>query len=286
MRGGRPTLGPVMDNSSRGQRSDRNLAWLANYYFNALRSRVMLSVGARLPAPRKPKLVVLDPELVATNGHYAEILQMIASEVGGNCRLIVYSNLLISNRLLARFLARPIFHDTLSYQREGTNFDEMFNSASRALAQDLRKIEPSTLGNETICVMHSATIFQLGGLARWYEALPASLRPRLFIEFHFPLEQSVQPEEAVPNALLRARAAASSLANAGNVRFAATSDTLAAEIARVLDRPCTSVPFPVRWPMPAPAIEPEPNLAFGFFGGLRIEKGAALLPAAFSAFLT
>jgi glycosyltransferase involved in cell wall biosynthesis len=161
-------------------------------------------------------------------------------------------------------------------------FPEVYREMTHSMACALAAVDAADLHATTIAVSHTTTIFQIGALAQWYSALAAPRRPKLFIQFQHPLEWLVEPCAEQPRAIALAKNAAAALTSAGFVRFAANSETLARRISSQLEQPCTLMP--VRWPAVGALGVPEPGVVFGFFGGLRREKGAQLLAPAIASF--
>jgi hypothetical protein len=132
--------------------------------------------------------------------------------------------------------------------------------------------------------MHTLTVYQLGGLAEWFAALPSAHRPKLFLQFQFPLEYGVERHSEWPNALTVARQAADALSKAGKVVFATNSDLLKDQLAFQLGHTWRLMPLPIHWPNHVQDVSHAARPVFGFYGGLRAEKGSRLLAEAISAF--
>ena len=65
----------------------------------------------------------------------------------------------------------------------------------------LGHLSPADLGPDALAIMHTATVFQIGGLARWYASLRAAQRPKLFLQFQYPLAFGVRHAAEVPEAI-------------------------------------------------------------------------------------
>ena len=91
--------------------------------------------------------------------------------------------------------------------------------------------------------------------------------------------------------LLRCKSLASSadaLAQAGSVTFATNTDLLKDQLSRQLGYSWRLMPLPTRWPDDLNSIPPMPPISevvFGFYGGLRVEKGSRILAEALSSFV-
>jgi len=155
---------------------------------------------------------------------------------------------------------------------------------TQSLIQGLRQVYKEDLDPSTIAVMHTATIFQLGGLAEWLSTLAPSRRPKVLVIFHQPLESGITDAKKWPQAFSIARRAVDILAAAGTVRFASLSGSLAECISEQFNQPCAVMPLPVRWPNKDRIMLDAFRPTFGFFGGFRLDKGAALLAEAIPRF--
>ncbi len=229
-----------------------------------------------------PRLIVLDPSLSSPGGHHFEFALLLRSQLASTHKLTFYGNAAADPLAAAAIDVRPIFRDTV-YPDPGVPFTSRYGAMTRSMTRALASVDAADLQPTTIAVSHTSTIFQLGALTAWYSSLPPSRRPKLFIQFQFPLDWLVEPFSEWPRAMAVAKEAAGVLTDTGSVRFAANSESLARHVSSVLERPCTVVPVPVRWPS-ASLGAPDPGVVFGFFGGLRRDKGALLLAPAIAAF--
>ena len=110
-------------------------------------------------------------------------------------------------------------------------------------------------------------------------------RPKLCVQFQFPLTFRLANDGATyQRAFNLARSSASVLAATGRVRFAANSASLARQVSEQLDQRCAVLPLPIRWPDFNSPLSPDPGPVFGFFGGLRPEKGASIIKEAIPQF--
>ena len=90
----------------------------------------------------------------------------------------------------------------------------------------------------------------------------------------------------MPTALEVARKATNELAQTGRVIFATNTDLLQDNLSHELGRPLKLMPLPVLWPDDdVKNILPETGVVFGFYGGLRIEKGSRILAEAILRFV-
>lgn len=156
---------------------------------------------------------------------------------------------------------------------------------TEAISMSLRNINSSDLVPSTVLLIHTLSIYQLGGLADWFTSLGPNSRPRLILQFQFPLEFGVFPPSELPRAAVLARQAADALTAVGSVRFATNSLLLKEHLSSQLGQPFILMPVPTRWPDLQRPISRLPGVIFGFFGGLRAEKGAALLAETIPAFV-
>jgi glycosyltransferase involved in cell wall biosynthesis len=227
--------------------------------------------------------MVLDPSLSSPGGHHFEFATLLRSQLAGTRKLTFYGNAAADPLTSAMLDVRPTFRDFVHPDAHGP-FPSLYRAMTQSMTRALASIDVADLQVASIAVSHTTTIFQLGALAQWYSSLDALRRPKLFIQFQHPIDWFVEPLSERPRALALAKEAASVLTRAGSVCFAANSELLTRHIAGALERPCMLMPVPVRWPEGAALREPDSGVVFGFFGGLRREKGALLLAPAIAAF--
>jgi glycosyltransferase involved in cell wall biosynthesis len=230
------------------------------------------------------RLIVLDPSLSTPGGHHFEFATLLRSHLAATHKLTFYGNTATNPFAAATINVRPTFRDPVYPDAAGVPFSPLYRAMTQSMTRALASVDSADLRVTTIAVSHTTTIFQLGALAQWYASLSAPRRPKLFIQFQHPIDWLVEPFSERSRALALAREAASVLAGAGRVRFAANSEALALHISSVIERPCMLMPVPVRWPIGDSLEAPDPGIVFGFFGGLRREKGALLLAPAIAAF--
>ena len=262
----------------------RGAAWFSQAfgrYVYAARARAFRALD-RLPRPsRKPKLLLVDPGLIGFNGHHFEFTRLMKQFFARDFSVTVYSNYSAANAVVARLRARPIFYDGPYPRYRPGEFNTIYAALTRSTALGLSRIPLQYMRTDTLVVMHTITSFQLGGVASWYADLAPSLRPKLFLQFQFPLDHDVHEADRSA-ALAFAREAASSLAQFDNVCLSCNSRPMAAQIERQTGQACLPMPLPIKWPIHIG--KPDGNAVFGFFGGLRAEKGSKLLAGAIPEF--
>jgi glycosyltransferase involved in cell wall biosynthesis len=261
--------------------------WLFRHYFYASRKRVfsgIYTVSEYRKDPHRTKAIIFDPGLRASDGHHLEHAQLMAAELSKTFTVSIYGNFWAQTRIIVPLRARPVCYASLYSKSTHENFDLVYRDATQEIARDLSEVRSGDLIPSSIFIIHTITAFQLEGLANWYKALASRNRPKLFLQFQFPLEFGAE-EQNWPQLLDRARAAASALTEAGTVRFATNSDSLAERIRVQLDQPVTIMPMSKSWPTAAHMPKPMPGPVFGCFGGLRTEKGWQLLSKAIPIFV-
>ena len=236
-----------------------------------------------MSAPTKSKLILLDPALMEYGGHHAEFARFLRAELASKFDVSVYSNLMIRAALMTEVEAQAIFPH--NFYEEMEDFGPLYQARIEAMAKALRGVDLGDLDPRTIIMLHTATVPQLLGLADWVAGLPVPHRPKVFLQFQYPIEFGINEEANRSRAIYLAREALGQLAATSTIRVASNGRSLAEHISRVLDRRCAVMPLPIRWPdmrhvSPAPLAP-----VFGFFGGLRREKGAAIMAAAIPRFL-
>jgi glycosyltransferase involved in cell wall biosynthesis len=253
----------------------RSLIWRIAYYARCVLAGALGSFARLQSSSTKSKVIVLDPALIDSSGHHAEFAQMLTAELAPRYDVAVYSNFRLRTRLAIRVRAQPIFHES---------FYVMDWTQEFPWGKELAKVNFDDLFPSTIVVVHTATLPQLSGLSKWFAALPAEHRPKLFLQFQHPLEHGIKDETNWPRAISLARQAVGLMAAIGTVRLASNCRSLAEHVSQRLDQRCAVMPLPIRWPNMRQAT-PAPLAEFGFFGGLRREKGAAIIAAAVPRFL-
>ena len=267
--------------------SSHSPKWLLQYYLYALRKRVfcwIYSASQFRNDSYKTKAIIFDPELQTCEGHHLEHAQLLTAELSKTLTVSTYANFWARTRIIVPLRARPVCYASLYPQSTHENFDLVYRGATQAIVQDLSEVRSCELTPSSIFIMHTITAFQLEGLANWYTALASANRPKLFLQFQSPLEFGAD-EQDWPQLLGRARAAASTLTAAGTVRFATNSEFLADKIRVQLDQPMAMMPMSKSWPTVVRLPKPMPGPVFGFFGGLRQEKGWRLLAEAIPIFV-
>jgi glycosyltransferase involved in cell wall biosynthesis len=211
-----------------------------------------------------------------------DLARLLVDEYGSKYDVKFYIDYLADTRVVIELCALPTCHGSI-YHPVG-EFDALCKNFTLSTIRSLNTISPEDLNADTIMIVHTLTVFQLGGLAEWFSNLPAGRRPKLLLRFLFPLEFRILPGAGSAHAVAAAREAATALASAGCVRFASNSHSLAEIISRQIHQPFAVLPQPVRWPNVDQTGLPDPGVVFGFFGGLRPEKGASLLARAIPEF--
>lgn len=247
----------------------------------ALRARAFRAAGRLTAHGDGRRFIIPDPSLIGYHGHHAEFARLLKAELGRSSRVTFYANFKAKTPLLLELMAQPVFWDS-DYVTSG-NFPALYPALRDSIAESFGRIPEASVDPAAWIVMHTATIYQLGGLARWYAGLAPDRRPRVFIQFQFPLEFQID-EGYWDEAMGKAREATEAIASLGTLQLSANSRALAERIGQQLGQACALMPLPIRWPAMLSESAPFSAPSFGFFGGLRNEKGASLLAAAIPRF--
>jgi glycosyltransferase involved in cell wall biosynthesis len=237
----------------------------------------------RQPSTARDKLIVFDPALQGYHGHHLEFARLIKSELATAFDIRFYGSFWARTGIVAELGLRPVCYDSV-YPPRG-DFASVNEAQTASLLAALQKIDIDELTPRTTFFMHTLTVHQLTGLAAWISALPLERRPTMLLQFQFPLEFGLDQAADVPAAVAAARQATDVLVASGNVIFMTNSDLLAEQLHMQLGQTCRLLPVPVVWPAEAfdtPRLD-EPM--FGFFGGLRVEKGSKILAGALPQFV-
>ncbi len=140
----------------------------------------------------KDMLIVFDPGLIGFAGHHLELARLIKAELSAEFDVRFYANFEAANRIITELPAQPACSGSLYVHSKDFRVANEEQRASLTLS--LRKIDLRQLTPKTTFVMHTVTVYQLTGLADWFTALPPAHRPKLFLQFQFPLEFGVERE--------------------------------------------------------------------------------------------
>lgn len=247
-----------------------------------VRAELTRSPGLLRSRSAKTTLIVFDPALQGYNGHHLEFARLIKAELASTFDLKFYANCWAAIQIVAELPAYPICRDSI-YVPSG-DFQTINAQQRDSLSASLRKIDLGQLTERAIVLMHTLTVYQLDGLAEWFAALPSAHRPKLILQFQFPLEFGVWHHSEWPSALAAARNAVNSLCNAGKVVLTTNNDLLKGRLTSLLGHTWRLMPVPIRWPHHVREISDKAQPVFGFYGGLRFEKGSRILAEAISVF--
>lgn len=227
----------------------------------------------------KKVLTVFDPSLIAFAGHHMEYAQIIKKGCGPTYDVRFYANLRAATQVVLSLPAQPIC-EVGTYPPHG-NFKDVYQMMTRSIVDSLNRIDRRDASSEVSLFMPTVSLYQLGGIAEWFLTLSSSERPKLYLQFVLPLQYGLSRDPVVlEQALNLARVAAAKLVSTGRTTFSADSKSLAANVSETLHQECAVLHLALRWPNIDRIRMPEPNVVFGFFGGLREEKGASLIARA------
>ena len=167
---------------------------------------------------------------------------------------------------------------------EFSPFFEAFQLRNGDFYRDIRLFNFADLGADNIVLVHTITVFELFGLARWYRELPKNRRPRLVIYIQMGAAFGLNDQDEIDYALDAYRSVARALSQIQGVVLCTSSQ-------RLLDLfPAGTIaphlfPLPMSWPaLPAPRAD-DARVVFGYIGGLRRVKGFHLVADAIAAVL-
>jgi glycosyltransferase involved in cell wall biosynthesis len=254
----------------------RNLKSLLIYYWQAARMHAIQAL-MQFHRPKKPRIVVLDPALKDFHGHHAEFARILLTELGTKYDVQICCNFRAQNIIVYQLRAQPIFYDSIYNLETIDDLNTFLAAKTRYFFEAIQRIRPTEVDSRTVILMHTLTIFQLGGLYQWLRTLPATQRPKIFLQFQYPLEYRVNPASLAPRAVAFVRRVIADLMALTTVVLSSNSRTLAARISKQLGQPCSTMPLPVRWPETEKPARLRRGVTFGFFGSLRSEKGSKLM---------
>jgi len=236
--------------------------------------RIAPHLGWALPGSRR--LLIVDPFFVHTVGHHSNLNQGFDRFL----RAQGWSVKILGNRYANRHALRAVRAHGLIRSPAYDNFQPILGSfleRSGDLYADLRLLDFIAHSRDNVVLFHTLTVFELGGIARWYEGLPSATRPHLILFLQLP--PSYGPRDAVVDAdLIRyaAKHVIASLAGMDRVVVCASSAQIAALFALDGWAPAV-VPMPIAWGAARPARPHGDGLVFGYLGSARREKGFHLL---------
>ena len=253
-------------------------------YMVYIARREALRMWSLLPRRETKRiLTVFDPSLIGFNGHHMEFARMLKEHCEPTFDVRFYGNLRAETKVMLSLPVLPICQDGI-YPPRG-DFDAVYRAMTESTIDALNRIDKRDAGPNGILIMHTATLYQLGGIAQWVSALPRAERPKLCLQFQFPLDFRLPDDVTIrARAIDQARIAADILARTGTTRLASNSELLAGIISKQLEQPCAVLPLPIRWPNQTQDIDPDRGVVFGFFGGIRPEKGASVIGEAIPEF--
>src|SRR5665213_1349184 len=186
--------------------SSKAITRRASYYAVAARAAAARSLGQLSRRTTKDRLIVFDPALLGYSGHHLEFARLLKIGLASSFDVKFYANFRAATRIIAELPAQPICYNSV-YPGSG-DFQTINADARTSLVASLRKVDMHELTPRTIFLMHTLTVYQLTGLAEWFVSLPPAHRPKLFLQFQFPLEYGVHSDSEWPSALAIARQAA------------------------------------------------------------------------------
>jgi glycosyltransferase involved in cell wall biosynthesis len=225
---------------------------------------------------RKPKrFLILDPFLTNSLGHNLSF----ALGFKETCKQRGYSFRVLANRYADQAVVSK-GHIHRFFSSDGyVGFMphlEAFWRRNADFYRELRLLNFANFAPENILLLHTVSVFELFGLARWYRELPAATRPRMVIYVQLGAEFGLDSADEIASVRSLYRMAAKKLAALPNVLICASSNGLL----KMFDDEDVSAelfPLPIFWPPRQRSRPDDGRVIFGYFGGARKFKGFHLL---------
>lgn len=237
-------------------------------------ARIAPHLGWAIPGSRR--LLIIDPFFVNTLGHNFNFNRGL----GHFLRAQGWSVKIIGNRHADRYALRRVRAHGLIRSPCFGNYPQTlasFLERNEDMRSDLRLLDFIAHRPDNVVLIHTLTVFELGGIARWYSELPATTRPHLILYLQFPPPPG-RSDAGGEDDLIRYATTyfIDSLTAMNRVVVCAGSAQIAASFAHRRLVPKV-VPMPIAWPAAVPVRPHGGRLVFGYLGGARRSKGMHLL---------
>jgi glycosyltransferase involved in cell wall biosynthesis len=246
--------------------------------------RTLITIARMAPhfglvVKRPRRFFVFDPFLISAGSHnfnfdlgFREALERKGWSV------TILANRYASDGVIADAKAHRLFVSTAYL--EFTPFFEAFSRRNGDFYRDLRLFDFANFSPDNIVLVHTITAFELFGLARWYQELPESSRPRLIVYIQLgPALGLKNDTEEIRQVLEAYRSIGSTLSRNQGVILCTTSRRLADLFPAGSISP-NLFPLPISWPAEQSPRPDNGRVVFAYVGGARDVKGFHLLPDA------
>lgn len=233
------------------------------------------------------RLVIIDPNLIGTNGHHAVYDHVICAEA--NRRKIpsfVICNTRFTEQSLNGIPVLPLLtttcYDEPSHDPLFASFDNV-ELGNQSAFQDLCKIPPDLLHPTDLVLFPTVSHATLLGVVSWLACLPEARRPTVCIQLMFPSGVSARSNEAPwihdAAAALGYRQAWRVVKDARlDVTFFATGQQIAEGFSALFKTPISSHALISSYDQIPAKAAPDANVVLLSAGDAKINKGLALLP--------
>lgn len=244
-------------------------------------ARIIPHLG--LIARRRRRFLILDPFLTSPVSHNLNFnLGFRAALESQGWSVTVLTNRYAYDGVVKEAKAHRLFASA-GYAEFSPFFDAL-QRRNGDFYRDIRLFNFASFGEDNVVLVHTITVFELLGLARWYQELPRNNRPRLIVYIQMGAAFGLNDKDEIAYASEAYRAAAGALSQIPGVVLCTSSQRLlnlfpAGTIAPHL------FPLPISWPTEPASRADDRRVVFGYIGGLRRVKGFHLLVDAIAAVL-
>lgn len=232
---------------------------------------------------RKRRFLIFDPFLTSPVSHNLNFDLGFRSVLESRgWRVTILANRYAYDEVVREAKAHRLFAS--SGYGDFSPFFDAFQRRNGDFYRDIRLFNFANFGVDNVVLVHTITVFELFGLARWYRELPKTRRPRLIVYIQMGAAFGLNNKDEIGYALDAYRSAAHTLSHFPEVVLCTSSQ-------RLLDLfPAETValqlfPLPIAWPAAPPPRTGNGRVVFGYIGGLRRVKGFHLLVDAIGAVL-
>lgn len=174
---------------------------------------------------RKRRFLILDPFLTSPVSHNLNFdLGFRTALESKGWSVTILANRYAYDEVISEAKAHRLFASA-GYV-EFSPFFEAFQRRNGDFYRDLRLFNFASFGADNVVLVHTITVFELFGLARWYQELPKNKRPRLIVYVQMGAAFGLNDEDEIGYALDAYRSVARALSHIPGVVLCSSSQRL------------------------------------------------------------